>query len=66
MAVSNDGMQDNGLPPDDPLVNADPWAQTPRSGARTASGVSLEWFGWPTDKELLQKQLQAIRPARVA
>eukprot|EP00973_Karenia_brevis_P015008 2047627-Karenia_brevis.AAC.1 len=66
MAASNVGMQDDGLLSVDPLVVADPWALTPRSGALTTCVVPHEWPGWPTDKELLQTQLPAMHSAKTA
>eukprot|EP00973_Karenia_brevis_P057080 7941490-Karenia_brevis.AAC.1 len=66
MAASNDGMQDGGLLSVDPLVVADPWALTPRSGALNTGVVPLVRPGWPTDKELLQMQLPAMLSAKTA
>eukprot|EP00973_Karenia_brevis_P065920 9163269-Karenia_brevis.AAC.1 len=59
-------MQVDGLPESDPLVNADPWAQTSHAGATAANGTSQEWPGWPTDKELLQMQLPSLHSAKMA
>eukprot|EP00973_Karenia_brevis_P065054 9033980-Karenia_brevis.AAC.1 len=66
MAASKGGMQVDNATVADPLVNADPWAQTPIAGAPATNGMSQEWPGWPSDKDLLQMELPAIPSAKVA
>eukprot|EP00973_Karenia_brevis_P080249 11131640-Karenia_brevis.AAC.1 len=51
------GMQVDTGHAADPLVDADPWAQTPLAGARPPTGSSQDWPGWPSDADLLQMEL---------
>eukprot|EP00973_Karenia_brevis_P018063 2481926-Karenia_brevis.AAC.1 len=55
-AKSND-MQVDRARNSDPLVTADPWATTPRPGARPVEGSPQQWLGWPADADLLQMDI---------
>eukprot|EP00973_Karenia_brevis_P066451 9237081-Karenia_brevis.AAC.1 len=55
--VKSHDMQVDRTRSNDPLVAADPWASTPRPGARPAEGSPQQWLGWPADADLLQMEI---------